>query len=459
MTANRATILTALVAFIALLTLVYPASAQNPFERLIMPGPLIKGHEKLEADCANCHKLLSKEAQDQLCLDCHKAVAADKASSRGYHGKSKEVAANACRHCHADHKGRDADIVRIDRQLFDHSATNFALVGRHAGTSCDGCHAAGKPFRAAPKLCKDCHEKESPHRGQTSDKCESCHNEKGWRQIKFDHETTKFPLTGSHIEVGCKNCHAGERYKDTPKACVECHKEQDAHKGQRGAKCESCHSTKAWSDVSFNHDTDTKFPLRGKHVQKECGDCHKSDPRQVKLSTQCVSCHAKDDAHKGQNGKECQTCHQESDKGWKSGVVFDHGLTKFPLLGKHASAKCEQCHQNADHKQVAKTCVGCHQAGDVHAGRLGADCARCHNPGGWKRWQFNHAKQARFELTGQHATANCHSCHKQKNVTKIALPRDCYGCHKEQDSHAGAFGRDCSKCHTTKTFGTAFIRR
>ena len=424
-----------------------------------MPGPLIQGHAKLESDCANCHKLLSKAAQDQLCLNCHKPITADRASGRGFHGKSKEVAANACRHCHADHQGRDADIVRLDREMFDHASTNFALVGRHASARCEGCHAAGKPFREASQACKDCHGKDSPHRGQTGDDCKGCHTEKSWRQVTYNHEKTKFPLTGAHAEVGCKSCHPGERYKATPTQCVACHKEQDKHKGLRGVKCESCHATKAWSDVAFNHDTDTKFPLRGKHVTASCESCHKSDPRQVKLSTQCAACHAKDDAHKGQNGKECQSCHRESDKGWKSGVVFDHGLTKFPLLGRHASAKCELCHHDKDHKMVAKTCVGCHKTSDVHAGRLSGDCARCHNPAGWKRWQFNHAQQARFALTGRHATASCHACHTQKSVAKIALPRDCYGCHKAQDHHAGAYGRDCGKCHTTKTFGTAFIRR
>ena len=257
MVSVRARWLTPLLALVAILLATRPGAAQNPFERLIMPGPLIKGHAKLEAECSNCHKLMSKEAQDQLCQDCHKPIAADRASGRGYHGKSKEVGAHACRHCHSDHKGRDADIVRLDLDMFDHAATNFALVGRHVGVACEGCHKLDVTFRKAPSVCKDCHDKASPHRGQTGNECQSCHNEKGWREIRFDHEKTKFPLTGAHADVGCKACHGDARYKDVATACVACHKEQDKHKGQRGEKCEGCHTTKAWSQVAFDHAKDT----------------------------------------------------------------------------------------------------------------------------------------------------------------------------------------------------------
>ena len=56
-----------------------PGFAQNAFERLVMPGQLIQGHAKLEAECSKCHSPFSPKAQDDLCLACHKAIAADKA--------------------------------------------------------------------------------------------------------------------------------------------------------------------------------------------------------------------------------------------------------------------------------------------------------------------------------------------------------------------------------------------
>ena len=436
------------------------ATAQNALERLVMPGELIKGHAKLEQDCNSCHKPFSKESQDQLCLDCHKPVAADIKSGRGMHGLRKDVAANACKHCHTEHKGRAADIVQLDRETFDHKTTTFALLGRHVSVKCDSCHQPGKKFREAASGCIDCHRKDNPHKGQTGDKCDSCHTSDAWRSLKpYDHAKTRFPLTGSHQQVECKACHIGERYKPLAMACVDCHKQKDVHNGRNGPKCEGCHTTTLWRAVAFDHDANTKFPLIGKHRTTACETCHKEDPRRVKLETACISCHQKDDAkaHNGSLGKDCLKCHDESS--WKSDVKFDHAQTRFPLLGKHAEAKCEDCHKSKAYKTVATTCLGCHQKKDVHEGRLGANCAQCHNSSAWKRAAFDHDKQTHFKLTGKHRSATCYACHNRKHVEKASLATDCYSCHKAQDTHRGAFGRDCAKCHTTATFSTAYIRK
>jgi hypothetical protein len=428
------------------------ALAQNSVERLLMPGELSKAHAKFEDNCSSCHRALSKQAQTQLCLDCHKPIAVDIAEKKGFHGKRPGIAQAECRTCHTEHKGRGFDIVQLDRETFDHGATNFPLVGRHIAATCSGCHVPAKKFREAASACVDCHKAASPHRGETGEACQTCHSETGWKPIKpFDHGKTKFPLTGSHQEVGCKSCHAGERYKGLSAQCADCHQQQDKHQGTRGAKCESCHSTKAWAAVAFDHDTHTKFPLRGKHAAKACDSCHKSDPRAVKLSTTCGTCHAKDDVHKGKLGPDCQSCHNES--GFAVGVLFDHSKTRFPLIGRHAAVGCGDCHQTKAYSDVPKSCVGCHAKTDSHEGRLGTDA-----PTGWKGVRFDHGRQTRFALTGRHAKATCYSCHTAKHVTKPTLSTDCYSCHKRQDKHRGAFGRNCAKCHTTQTFGIAFVR-
>jgi hypothetical protein len=436
-----------------------PASAQNAVERLLMPGELSKAHAKLEPTCDSCHKALSKEAQTRLCLDCHKPVAADIATSRGFHGKNPAAGSAECRSCHTEHKGRTADIVQFDRETFDHKLTNFALAGRHAAATCASCHAAGKKFREASSGCADCHRAVSPHKGETGDACQTCHVEAGWKQLKpFDHSKTKFPLTGAHQEAGCKSCHAGERYKNVSTQCADCHKQQDKHNGARGPKCDSCHTTASFalSGAQFDHDTATKFPLRGKHTGKACDSCHKADPKTVKLAMVCGTCHAKDDVHKGSLGQQCQTCHSES--GFAVGVLFDHSKTKFPLVGNHARAGCSDCHQSKTYRDVASTCVGCHAKADTHEGRLGTNCAACHAPTGWKGARFDHGRQTKFALTGRHAKATCYSCHTQKHVQKPTLSTDCYSCHKRNDKHRGAFGKNCAKCHSTTTFGIAYVR-
>lgn len=51
-------------------------------------------------------------------------------------------------------------------------------------------------------------------------------------------------------------------------------KKDDEHKGRYGTKCESCHSDHDWKTDIFNHNRDTKYPLRGKHAEAKCESCH-----------------------------------------------------------------------------------------------------------------------------------------------------------------------------------------
>ncbi|MBS0243296.1 MAG: cytochrome c3 family protein [Proteobacteria bacterium] len=451
--------LTVFAIAMALLVSGAPARAQNSLERLVMPGALIEGHAKLETECSKCHSPFSPKAQNDLCLDCHKPIAADISARRGLHGMRPDAQSSACRQCHSEHKGRKADIVRSDPATFDHSKTNFALVGRHASTSCQGCHEAGKKHRAAPSACIDCHRSADPHRGQVASDCSGCHSAEGWTSISnFDHEKTKFSLTGAHREVACRSCHVGERYKGLSTVCGDCHQQRDIHQGRNGPKCNDCHKTTDWKFVSFDHDVNTKFPLLGKHRDTTCNKCHEQDPRRVRLETKCIACHVKDDAkaHKGQLGKDCLGCHGEA--GWKKDVKFDHDRSRFPLTGAHVKAKCEDCHKARTYKDAPTACAGCHNDKKSHDGRLGSDCAQCHTSIDWKKARFDHDRQTRFKLTGKHAQATCYSCHNVRNLQKIKLSGNCYDCHKLQDRHKGAFGRNCGVCHSMSTFGTAFIR-
>lgn len=435
------------------------SSAQNALERLVSPGEVIAGHAKFEKDCNICHEPFYRSSQSKLCLDCHKEIAADVRDKTGFHGIRKEVSAAACSHCHTDHKGRKFDIVQLDVLTFGHTSTNFALVGAHISIKCDGCHPAGKKFREASTECVGCHKAADPHKGDLGDKCETCHDAKAWRTTKhFNHDLTDFKLTGAHTEATCASCHAGERWKGVSHQCNDCHRQQDKHKGQNGQACETCHTTKNWKELTFNHDRDTKFPLLGKHLPAKCESCHLKDPKLEKLAITCMPCHGKDDVHKGGLGKDCQKCHSES--GWKIGVLFNHDKdTKFPLLDKHATTKCDGCHTTKDYKEAAKTCAGCHAKKDVHLGRLGPKCEDCHNAANWKQWRYDHTTQARYPLTGKHATTSCYACHTTKHSAKVVTPKTCNGCHRNDDIHHGAFGTACDKCHTTTKFLPAVVPR
>ena len=147
------------------------AEAVNP-ETLLMPGKLTTAHAKYEENCTNCHDRSDRGRQPQLCLSCHKDVAADVAAKRGFHGRLTGASTlMQCKACHSEHLGRDADIVKFSRDQFDHEHTDFPLHGAHAAVTCDSCHAKGKLFSAAPSDCYTCHRAQEPHEGRLGRDC------------------------------------------------------------------------------------------------------------------------------------------------------------------------------------------------------------------------------------------------------------------------------------------------
>jgi hypothetical protein len=155
-------------------------------------------------------------------------------------------------------------------------------------------------------------------------------------------------------------------------------------------------------------------------------------------------------------GTQCGSCHVES--GWREKVRFDHDMTRFPLVGLHASVGCEECHATRAYRNTARDCISCHKSDDVHKGNLGKACATCHNPNGWKFWQFDHGKATHFALEGAHAKITCETCHV-KPPDEVKLPKDCGDCHARDDVHHGGFGRDCARCHSSISWKGAGVRR
>lgn len=492
-------------------------------EKLLMPGKVSRAHEKQEEQCALCHDRTDKTRQATLCLDCHKDVAADVAAARGLHGRLPNITGTQCKACHTEHLGRDGDIVKFDAAGFDHRATDFALEGAHAALACAACHKPGQKARQAPGVCGDCHAKSDVHRGQLARDCGSCHGTLTWADARFDHGKTKFPLADAHAQVACNACHLGGRYANTPGRCVSCHAPDDTHAGARGDRCEDCHTTADWKTARFDHAKAANYPLLGRHARITCGACHRSGNLKDPVPKDCLGCHRADDSHAGRFGVDCSKCHGNDEwkveaydhfartsvaldadhaalpchachtndlkrqtprktcadchravdphgaalgsacdachgtKHWRDGVRFDHDLTDYPLLGLHVLAACAQCHVSKEFKGAPRDCTSCHAHDDVHAGRLGKDCAACHSPNGWKLWEFDHALQAHFPLTGAHGRITCVACHREP-AGVVRLPGDCAACHRKDDVHLGQFGTQCQRCHTTLSFKGARIQ-
>jgi hypothetical protein len=432
-----------------------PAAAQN-IESVLRPGDLIQGHAKWEEECTKCHVRFERTAQDRLCSDCHKEVGQDMRERAGYHGRLKP---QTCRSCHTDHKGRSARIVELDKKKFDHAQTDYVLRGKHVKVECEKCHEPTKKYREAAHDCNACHRKDDVHKGSLGPKCADCHTDNDWKEAKFDHDKTRFPLKDKHVDTKCVDCHKkGAEYKDAPRTCVGCHKKEDdstkGHKGLYGERCDSCHNAKAWKPSTFNHDNDTKYALRGKHRTTKCADCHTGHLYKDKLGSACIDCHKKDDdglkGHKGSLGRDCAACHTES--GWKEKGKFDHSKTKFPLLGKHIDTKCADCHKSTNYKEAPSDCYGCHKKDDKHEATLGTKCESCHVERDWKTLskRFDH-DQTKFKLRNAHAAKKvvCKDCHSDLKHYRDT-PTDCYACHKKDDKHEGQLSLKCASCHSDR---------
>jgi len=436
----------ALIATLAGLAAVTPSrSSASGLETLLMPGKVSAAHAKLEQDCAQCHDRADRGRQTQLCMNCHKDVAADVRTHSRFHGRLAGIDSAQCKACHTEHLGRDADIVAFNRAAFDHANTNFPLQGAHAAVDCAACHKSGRKFREAPAACADCHRKDDVHAGKFGKDCGGCHEVAGWAKARFDHGKTHFALRDKHQDVRCAACHFGQRYAGTPAQCVSCHAPDDVHRGTRGSDCSSCHTAAGWKTSKYDHLKETGFALSGAHAGLDCRACHKTASLKDPLPKDCAGCHRAEDAHASRFGDSCDRCH--ATVAWKT-VAFDHARDgKFPLIGAHAKVDCHTCHSATLAEQKLGTdCIACHRVRDVHSGRLGTDCAKCHGMENWRRdVTFDHDLTS-FTLVGLHVAVPCQQCHTSTSFK--GAPTACSDCHQSVDRHKGSLGNACESCHS-----------
>lgn len=366
---------------------------------------------------------MGKGSKSLSCLECHTEIASRLSRGAGLHAAyvRDEPSARECVGCHSEHNGREFRIVNWDPRALDHARTGYPLVGKHRGLPCERCHAGAhvapsersrirvkdldRTFLGLDADCRSCHV--DPHDGRLGGTCVACHGSDGWGQVDlkaFDHGRTRYPLEGRHSGVACVGCHGA---KDGGKA--------------------------RYTGLGF----DT-----------------------------CKACHQ--DPHGGTFAGGCESCHTTA--GWKvvpAAAVkqrFDHGRTRYPLRGKHASVPCAGCHAGGDFKASVAfdRCTRCHTE-DPHRGELaarqgGVECSGCHTVDGFVPSTFTVGDHARapYALAGRHAGVSCRACHVREGRTtfKLSFAR-CDDCHR--DAHAGQFavapyGNECERCHVIDGF-------
>jgi hypothetical protein len=464
---------------------------------------------ELGTDCARCHTPRSFVDQGQLrrmheltrlpLRGAHAAARCDACHTPAVSGQAQYLGRpTACFACHAPDyrqaKSPDHVVAQFSQDCaschgnsswrdarFDHSATRFALAGAHKAVSCNSCHA-DKVYRGKSMECVSCHQGDydrsanPPHSPGFPTTCTTCHSVVSWKDTKFDHNTTRFALTGSHRTTTCVACHADRVYRGKSMECVSCHQKDYAasvippHASLAfPTVCATCHTTAAWPGASYDHSV-TKFALTGAHRTVTCTTCHADKVYHGKPMA-CASCHQAKFAatvnppHAAAAfPNTCETCHTTT--AWTPGT-FNHSNTRFPLQGAHATALCSACHADGVYRGKPITCISCHQKVydatviPPHAS-LGFStvCSTCHtSTTTWQGGAFDHAT-TRFPLTGGHRTVSCNGCHADKVFRGKSTV--CSSCHQakyaatSQPPHGAAgFPNTCETCHTTTAWTPA----
>lgn len=328
--------------------------------------PLLGRHAN--AECRACHADTNHfKGAPKTCIGCHRKD-----------DRHRNTLGGACESCHRPQGWKPAP-------GFDHARTEFVLTGKHRTAKCSGCHADAEHFRDSSRECIGCHRKDDTHKGRNGEACGDCHGSDDWKRNRFNHDAqTKFPLHGAHRDAKCESCHTHDVHTEKLASdCASCHRKDDPHKGELGDTCTACHDESAWKPSHFDHDK-IAFVLLGAHRVVTCDKCHATALYRDAKDT-CNGCHARDDAHKGALGVDCQRCHNTRD--WRLGE-FDHTRhTAFVLDGAHLSTRCDQCHVPGDARapKISTACASCHAGDDVHEGAFGLQCERCHVTPSFKR--------------------------------------------------------------------------
>ena len=406
--------------------------------------PLFASHSRL--DCTACHRNQQPyqyKTTPAECGNCHLPTYLRTTNpSHVQSGFSRR-----CEDCH----NVTSPTWRSAR--FSHPES-FPLAGGHSALACARCHTSGN-YAGTSSACVSCHQATyaattNPNHvaGRIPTTCENCHTISSWRPAKFDHEQTRFPLTGAHNRTDCAKCHVGGRYTGTPTDCNSCHQANYAattnpnHKASGfPTQCQSCHTTSAWRPANFDHQA-TRFPLTGAHQRVDCARCH-AGGRYTGTPTDCYSCHQTNYASTTNPNHQasafptqCQTCHTTS--AWRP-ATSDHNKTRFPLTGAHQRVDCARCHVGGRYTGTPTDCNSCHQANyaattnpNHRSAGFPVTCQDCHTTTAWKPASFDHDGRYFPIYSGKHRGkwTSCSECHVSAGNYKAF---ECILCHEHSN--------------------------
>jgi hypothetical protein len=434
------------------------------FDHASTAFPLAGSH--VSVVCNSCHVNDNYQIRYVNCYQCHQLDFARPSNPNHVTNNFSPT----CEPCHTT--------TTWTPSTFTHTTTGFPLTGRHILSTCISCHVGGN-YQIRYSGCIQCHQSDyltatnpSHQTPSFNQICESCHSTQSWRPASFNHSTTGFPLTGSHMATSCGSCHVNGNYQLTYVNCYQCHQsnyQQVANPNHVtnnfSHTCQPCHNTTSWTPSTFSHNS-TNFPLTGSHIATPCGSCHVNGNYQLTY-VNCYQCHQSNyqqvanPNHVTNNfSHTCQPCHNTTS--WTPST-FSHNSTNFPLTGSHIATPCGSCHVNGNYQLTYVNCYQCHQSNYQQAANpnhvtnnFSHTCQPCHSTTAWIPSTFSHSSTS-FPLTGAHVGISCASCHVNGNYQLVYT--DCYQCHASNyqtptnPNHVIAnFSHDCTPCHSTSVW-------
>jgi hypothetical protein len=224
-------------------------------------------------NCDKCHfnarVLADFQTTSQDCNSCHQK---DEPHAGRFGTK--------CADCHTENGWLPAS--------FDHDLSSFKLEGEHREVACESCHR-NNVFAGTPSDCYSCHQRDDEHNGNFGTDCAACHNPSDWEDADFDHNRSRFPLTGGHTGVACERCHSGGQFAGLSTACESCHSDPAFHAGLFGLDCAACHTTENWA-AKYRGPHPGIADEGGSGVNHGGGSCRSCHTQTLHTAT-CDECH------------------------------------------------------------------------------------------------------------------------------------------------------------------------
>ncbi len=387
------------------------------------------------------------------------------------HGKNFDI---DCEECHSTEKW-DIDYSKLK---FNHSITDFELVGQHKSLDCRNCHTT-IVFSEIDQQCSSCHT--DMHQNTVGNDCAQCHTSESWlvKDITEIHMLGRFPLVGAHKLANCEDCHSSSSkllFEPIGIECIDCHisdyqsaKFPDHVAVGFSNDCQECHQVTdlAWSKANITHDF---FPLIGGHKISNCFDCHNQNTFEG-LTQECYVCHQSDynsvtePNHVNNNfSTDCSECHT-TNPNWRPASFTEHDNI-FQLVGAHKLIEndCSKCHSTG-YSNTPSQCYDCHKNNydnttnpSHQSAGFGTNCESCHNSNAWQPASFDHDNQFFPIYAGKHNNKwnECSDCHTNSANYQVF---ECITCHEHNqsemnDEHSEINGyiyesSACYTCHPT----------